>query len=137
MPNLNTGIVEAVPVPVLPRELQRAAARTLNTIDDLIENNRRRVALLEEMARALYKEWFVHYRFPGHEQATFTDSPLGPIPKNWDAGVLADICTVSKATVDPSSVDPGTPLVGLEHIPRRQVTLNVWGSAGDIGSRKA
>ena len=49
--------------------------------DDLIENNRRRIALLEEAARLLYREWFVHFRFPGHEHVKFIDG----IPEGWDA----------------------------------------------------
>ena len=53
-------------------------------IDDLIENNRRRIALLEQMAQAIYREWFVHFRYPGHEDDELVDSPLGPIPAGWD-----------------------------------------------------
>ena len=54
--------------------------------DDLIENNGRRVEVLEEMTRAVYREWFVHFRYPGHENATLVDSPLGPIPDGWTGG---------------------------------------------------
>jgi type I restriction enzyme S subunit len=66
----------------------------LKSLDDLIENNRRRVAVLEEMAREIYKEWFVRYRFPGHETATFVDSPLGPIPEGWVIPRLNQVATV-------------------------------------------
>ena len=58
-------------------------ASILRSIDDLIENNRRRVELLEEMARAVYREWFVHFRYPGHENIPLVDSELGPIPEGW------------------------------------------------------
>ncbi len=61
-----------------------ASCRVLGAIDDLIENNRRRVELLEEMAQAIYREWFVHFRYPGHEEGPLVDSPLGLIPEGWD-----------------------------------------------------
>lgn len=59
---------------------------TLRAFDDLIENNRRRVEVLEEMARAIYREWFVHFRYPGHENATLVESACGPIPEGWQVG---------------------------------------------------
>ncbi|MBL7064672.1 MAG: restriction endonuclease subunit S [Anaerolineae bacterium] len=71
-----------VVVPHLPT--QRKIAAILSAYDDLIENNTRRVAALEEMARLLYREWFVHFRFPGHEQVVMVDSELGPIPERWE-----------------------------------------------------
>ena len=48
-----------------------------------IENNLRRIKILEEMAQLLYREWFVNFRFPGHEKARMVDSPLGKIPEGW------------------------------------------------------
>jgi type I restriction enzyme S subunit len=67
-------------VAIPPLNVQHSMANPIVAMDDLIENNRRRVEVLEEMARAIYREWFVHFRFPGHEDATFVDSDLGPIP---------------------------------------------------------
>ena len=60
---------------------QSIAVGVLGALDDLIENNRRRIELLEQMAQAIYREWFVHFRYPGHEDGTLVDSPLGPIPE--------------------------------------------------------
>lgn len=117
--------------------VQRSVGEILSSIDDLIENNRRRVAVLEEMARAIYREWFVKFRYPGHEDVPLIDSALGLIPEGWSAGILDDIVTVSKASVDPATLDPETSAVGLEHIPRQQITLDDWGKAGSQGSRKA
>lgn len=71
------------PIAVPDLSAQDAVVEVLGAIDDLIENNGRRVEVLEEMARAIYREWFVHFRFPGHEHATFADSDLGPIPEGW------------------------------------------------------
>lgn len=73
--------LQTLSVPLLDLASQRSVASMIGSIDELIENNRRRVEVLEEMARAIYREWFVHFRFPGHENATFVDSDLGPIPE--------------------------------------------------------
>jgi type I restriction enzyme S subunit len=71
--------VEIPPIPT-----QRKIAAILSAYDDLIENNLRRIKILEEMAQNLYREWFVKFRFPGHQHARFTYSPLGQIPKGWE-----------------------------------------------------
>ena len=63
----------------------------LGTIDDLIENNRRRVEVLEEMARAVYREWFVRFRYPGHGDVPLVDSPVGLIPDGWEALTIGDV----------------------------------------------
>jgi type I restriction enzyme S subunit len=63
----------------------------LSPHDDLIENNSRRIQLLEEMARALYREWFVHFRFPGHENVEMVDSGLGTIPEGWEVRHLSEM----------------------------------------------
>jgi len=69
-------------------EIQRRIADVLSAYDDLIENNRRRMALLEESARLLYREWFVRLRFPGHEHARMVDG----IPEGWERKPLAESC---------------------------------------------
>lgn len=74
----------AVRLPGIPA--QRVIADILDSIDDLIENNRRRVEVLEEMARGVYREWFVKFRYPGHGDVPQVDSALGPIPEGWDVG---------------------------------------------------
>ena len=67
---------------------QRKIASILSAYDDLIENNLRRIKILEEMAQALYREWFVKFRFPGHEKVRMVDSPLGKIPEGWEVKTL-------------------------------------------------
>lgn len=81
MPNLNTGILRSISVPVPPLPVQRHIAGILSAYDELIENSQRRIRLLEDMARALYREWFVHFRFPGHESVPRLPSALGDIPQ--------------------------------------------------------
>ncbi len=70
--------------------VQTAIASILSAYDDLIENNRRRIQLLEQAARLLYKEWFVHLRFPGHEHVTITDG----VPEGWDKKTAFDVMDV-------------------------------------------
>jgi len=79
-----------IELPGLPE--QRRIASILSAYDDLIENNTRRIAILEEMARRLYEEWFVRYRFPGHENVRMVDSDLGPAPEGWPMLALSDLC---------------------------------------------
>jgi type I restriction enzyme S subunit len=74
---------------------QRKIAGILSAYDDLIENNLRRIKILEEMAQSLYREWFVHFRFPGHESAKFVDSELGQIPKGWEVKKLETLYRTS------------------------------------------
>jgi type I restriction enzyme S subunit len=63
--------------------IQRKIAAILSAYDDLIENNLRRIKILEEMAQSLYREWFVKFRFPGHKKVQMVKSELGPIPEGW------------------------------------------------------
>jgi len=82
--NLLLRDMRAFNVDVPPLPTQRKIAAILSAYDDLIENNLRRIKVLEEIAQNLYREWFVKYRFPGHQHARFIDSPLGPIPEGWE-----------------------------------------------------
>ena len=83
-----------VEIPLPPLPTQRKIATVLSTYDDLIENNTRRIKILEDMAQTLYQEWFVHFRFPGHENVPMVESPLGPIPRGWDVKQLGEVCHV-------------------------------------------
>ncbi len=88
---INTQSVAALPVPVPPLAVQERIASMLSSYDDLIENNRRRTAILEEMARRIYEEWFVRFRFPSHEGVRMVESELGLVPEGWRPCVLGDI----------------------------------------------
>jgi type I restriction enzyme S subunit len=116
---------------------QSQIASMLDAFDGLIENNRRRIELLEETARLLYREWFVNFRYPGHEGMPLVDSEIGPIPEHWRVETLGDLAEVVKDTVGPASIPSGSPLVGLEHLPRRSTTLADWDLATEVGSRRA
>lgn len=86
---------------VPPLALQQVLGDVLGSLDDLIENNRRRVAVLEEMARTIYREWFVKFRYPGHEDVPLVDSTLGPIPEGWEVRPLAAIAKVNQTSRKP------------------------------------
>ena len=79
-----------VPIPAITTQLR--IADILSAYDDLIENNRRRIALLEQAVRELYREWFVRLRFPGHENTRIADG----LPEGWERANLGDIVTISK-----------------------------------------
>jgi type I restriction enzyme S subunit len=93
VPHLNMRDIRNLVLPRLPPLCtQREIAAVLSAYDDLIENNTRRIAILEEMARLIYREWFVHFRFPGHEDMKMVDSELGPIPDGWEVRTLGETC---------------------------------------------
>ena len=86
-------------------DYQRRIASILSAYDDLIENNTRRIAIFEEMARRLYEEWFLHFRFPGHEQVRMVQSELGLIPEGWMVSHLFDFGKVVTGKT-PSKANP-------------------------------
>ena len=90
-----------IPLPSL--ETQSKIAAVLSAYDDLIENNTRRIQILEEMAQALYREWFVHFRFPGHEQSNMVESEMGLIPGGWDVRPLKSLTTIKSGFAFKSS----------------------------------
>ncbi|KYG01332.1 restriction endonuclease [Sorangium cellulosum] len=119
-----------------PLAVQRRIADILSAYDDLIENNAKRVRILEEMARSLYRAWFVDLRFPGREEATPDPSSPVEAPAGWGVARLGDLAADVRDPVDPSAVAPETPCFGLEHLPRRSVALGEWGHAGEAQSIK-
>lgn len=88
VPTLNRNNLDNVRVKVPPLPTQRKIAGILSAYDDLIENNLKRIQLLEESARLLYREWFVRLRFPGHEHTPINNG----IPQGWEKKTLAEVC---------------------------------------------
>ena len=74
----------------------------LSAYDDLIENNTRRIKILEEMGQRIYREWFVHFRFPGHENVRTVESELGPIPEGWRVGTVSQIAILHREGINPA-----------------------------------
>ncbi|MDA0834867.1 MAG: restriction endonuclease subunit S [Planctomycetota bacterium] len=135
-PIINKSVFSDLKVLMADLSLQHKIAGVLSAYDDLIENNTRRIAILEEMAQAIYREWFVNFRFPGHDKVKLITSPLGKIPEGWKPLRLGDMAKEVRRGVDPSQVAPDTPYIGLEHLPRRSITLGEWGKAADVQSTK-
>lgn len=95
VPHINLGILKAFEIPLPPLHIQRLIVSTLAGYDDLIENNRRRMALLEESARLLYREWFVRLRFPGHEHTRIIDG----VPEGWKRKALGEVAQINQSSL--------------------------------------
>lgn len=105
VPGINLGILKSLQVVLPPLQIQRKIAAILSAYDNLIENNTRRINILEEMARSLYREWFVNFRFPGHEQVEMVDSELGLTPEGWQVKGIGEVIeTLGGGT--PSTKEP-------------------------------
>jgi type I restriction enzyme S subunit len=89
-PILNKTRFEALPLLLPPKQEQIRISTALDCIDSLIENNRRRIELLQVTIRAIYREWFVSLRFPGHREVGLVDSPLGRVPADWTWSTCSD-----------------------------------------------
>jgi type I restriction enzyme S subunit len=89
--NLNQDLIRQFEISLPPLPEQRRIAGILSAYDELIENSQRRIKVLETMARNLYREWFVHFRYPGHENTPLIPSSLGEIPENWEVSKLGEI----------------------------------------------
>ena len=131
-PQLPIRDLRRIMMPLPNLYIQRSMSLTLSAYDDLIENNRRRIQLLEHSARLLYKEWFVSFRFPGHEHLKIKDG----VPEGWERQSLGSLCEEIRESVLPGSLEPDTPYIGLEHIPRRSIALNEWSTADQVTSSK-
>jgi type I restriction enzyme, S subunit len=113
-PNFGPSHLKQMTIPVPSLRDQERIANVISSYDDLIENNRRRMALLEESARLLYQEWFIRLRFPGHEHVRFTNG----LPEGWKQEFLGEVAEINQASlggsfdgeidyIDISAVTPG------------------------------
>ena len=93
-PIINKSTFSDISIRVPALHEQRRIASILSAYDDLIENNTRRIAILEEMARRIYEEWFVRFRFPGHEGVRMVESELGVVPATWRVLPMSDLAEV-------------------------------------------
>jgi type I restriction enzyme S subunit len=110
VPGINLGILKALPVVVPPMATQKRILGILGAHDDLIEVNRRRVAVLEDMARGLFEEWFVRLRFPGRS-VPLHHTPDGPLPEGWRWGTAADVIAFDPRTKVPK--DGAKPFISM------------------------
>lgn len=114
-PNLRIEGLLRFTIPDYSIEKQNAIVKTLSTFDDLIENNNKRIKLLEQMAENLYKEWFVRFRFPGYENEHFIED----IPSSWSYVQLGDIASFDRGisySSDEINCDDGINLINLKNV---------------------
>jgi type I restriction enzyme, S subunit len=122
VPHINLALLRSFPILLPPLPTQRRIASILGAYDDLIEVNRRRIAVLEEMARRLFDEWFVHFRFPGHEAHKIVETEHGPLPEGWRILPLIEIChrITDGSHHSPPSVEEGMPMASVKD-------MHAWG----------
>ncbi len=117
-----------------PLPMQRRIAGILSAYDELMENGQRRIRILETMARALYREWFVHFRFPGHEKLPRVASPLGDIPKGWTVKTVPDCVHVNPRGVVPR--DGEKPFVPMRCLSNDSMLItDIESRAGNSGAK--
>ena len=149
VPTLNRNHVHPLAVRLPDRTSQDGIASVLGALDDKIELNRRMNETLEAMAQAIFKDWFVDFgptcaKMEGRAPYLAPDIwSLFPDrldeegkPEGWDFGTLGDVAEQVGESVQPEALDPGTPYVGLEHMPRKSIALSEWEGAGKVTSGK-
>ena len=114
VPGLNRDNAHRIDIRLPDTETQQSIVSVLEKYDDLIENNKRRIELLEESARQLYKEWFVRFRFPGHEHVKIIDG----VPEGWKPGRVGDIAKVFSGFAFKSKdwLEEGNPVIKIKNI---------------------
>lgn len=140
-------------VPCPPLSEQKSISRILGGLDDKIELNRRMNETLEQITKTLFKSWFVdfdpvHAKVAGSQPVgidkktadlfpdSFVDSEMGKIPEGWRVGTISEIATNPRRGIQPGDITPGTPYIGLEHMPRRSIALGDWADSSIVGSGK-
>lgn len=146
----NLKDLAALPIPMPPEAIRRPMSELLSALDDKIDLNRRMNETLEASARALFRDWFVDFG-PTRAKAEGRPAYLAPdlwslfpdhladdgVPEGWPLGTLGDIARGVNLKIEPSAIDPDTPYIGLEHMPRRSVALAEWEGAGKVTSAKS
>jgi type I restriction enzyme S subunit len=122
VPHISGSQILAFSFRMPPLDVQRRIAAILSAYDDLIENCERRIRVLDEMARSLYREWFVHFRYPGHENTPLVDSALGRIPKGWEVRTLGDLVSVITKGTTPTTLGHAFTVEGVPFVKAESIT---------------
>ena len=117
--NLTKDSIRDFPIPY--PEARYKIAAILSTYDDLIENNTRRIKILEEMAGTIYREWFVEFRFPGHENVKMVESELGLIPQGWEVVTASEAISINPKTFVPR--DTRKPFVPMKSATEHSILI--------------
>ena len=132
-PNMSSAQIESVEISCPPSDTQQRIASILSAYDDLIENNRRRIQLLEQAARLLYKEWFVHLRFHGHEHVKIK----GGVPEGWEKKTLGEFAPLKygKALKEDDRIPGPYPVYGSSGIVGKHDKALVAGPSIIVGRK--
>ena len=122
--HVNIPIINNLPVTLPPLETQQKIAGILSAYDDLIENNRKQIKLLEEAAQKLYKEWFVKLNFPGHENVNIVDG----VPEGWKKGILSEIAIDSGKTVSKQERNNFKYYLPIDCLPKKSLVYTTFNS---------
>ena len=148
---LTKADIENFPIFLPPLDEQRRIAAILSTLDAKIDLLRRQNRTLEQIAQTLFKRWFVQFEFPfdfaqgvpnEHGQpykssgGPMAASELGEIPVGWRVGTLGEIAKNIRLAIKAEDIVSDTPYIGLEHMPRKKIVLDTWGTAKSIESNK-
>ena len=117
-------------IPLL--KTQRKIAAVLCTYDDLIGNNKHRIALLENMVEEIYREWFVRFRFPGYQETKFKKG----IPEAWCVKAISELCSEIRHSVKKENLEDDELYLGLEHFSRKSISIKQFDTADSINSNK-
>ena len=134
--NLSLDKIRTFKLKIPEKKIVDKITDILLSYDNLIENNNCRIAILEDMAQSLYKEWFVKFRFPGHQNTKFKELSLGLIPEGWEVKQFGGLVDFRRDSVQKGSVSQDRPYMGLEHFPRKSIALSEWELVNEIGSSK-
>lgn len=134
--HLNMRDVRTMELPELPLPpAQRRIASILSAYDELIENSQQRIKILESMARALYREWFVYLRFPGHESVPLVPCILGGIPQGHEVMKFGDLCELRKDQYRDSEHSE-LPLVDMARMPSRSLAPSNTGTPDELATSR-
>lgn len=118
--NVSQDTLKRLSISLPSKDIQEKIASVLFAYDNLIENNTRRIQILEEMCKRIYREWFVDFRFPGHEKINFINSDLGKIPERWQVTAVGNVIdSIESGSRPKGGIDPnetGIPSIGAENI---------------------
>jgi type I restriction enzyme S subunit len=143
-PAINQSTIAEMEIHLPPLPVQQKIAAILTAYDDLIENYSRRIQILEDMAQAIYREWFVYFRFPDHENVRMFDSgtELGMMPEGWEVRIIEDALVLQRGfdlpTQDRQDGDvpiyAATGITGTHNIAKVKAPGVVTGRSGSLGT---
>lgn len=141
---ITKGMIENFPIFAPDITTQTSIAEILSTLDDKIELNNKINQELENLAQMLFKQWFIDFEFPDENGNPYkssggemVDSELGEIPKGWEVGDISKIGINIRDNIKSVEFNSTIPYIGLEHIPRKSLSIINWGISTDVDSNKS